>query len=84
MAEWIARWLAVLARWVQSKVNRIRLGTRKKVTNAGFTERALMTSQLCHHFQASQAVHGADDITTLHFYNSLIIFGPQVDTLIYC
>ena len=26
-----------------------------------------MTSQLCQNFQASEAVHGAHDITTLHF-----------------
>ena len=39
----------------------------KKQINEGFTEGALMTSQLCHYFQASQAVHGADDITTPHF-----------------
>ena len=26
-----------------------------------------MTSQLCHYFQASQAMYGADDIKTPHF-----------------
>ena len=49
-------------------------------------EGAWMTSQLCHCFQTSQAVHGADDITTPNFQievNSLSICGPQVDTLIY-
>ena len=43
-----------------------------------------MTSQLCHVFQASQAVHVADDITTPPFktqFNSLRVCGPQVDTL---
>ena len=39
----------------------------KKVTKAGCTEVALMTSQLHHNLPASQAVHGADDITTLDF-----------------
>ena len=39
-----------------------------------------MTSQLRHNFQASQAVHGADDIMTPRFsqVNSLSICGPQV------
>ena len=36
-------------------------------TYAGCSECSLMTSQLCHNFQTSQAVHGADDITTLYF-----------------
>ena len=46
-----------------------------------------MTSKLCHNFKASQAVHGADDITIPHFQsqvNSLSICGPLVDTRIYC
>ena len=47
------------------KVNRIRLGTPKKVNKC--TEGALMTPQLCQNFQAIQAVHVADDVTTLHF-----------------
>ena len=40
---------------------------KRKVTNTGYTERALMISQLRHYFQASQAVHCADVVTTLHF-----------------
>ena len=47
---------------------------------------ALMTSQLRHNFQASQAVHGAEDIKAPHIYsqvNSLSICAPQVETLIY-
>ena len=39
-----------------------------------------MTSQLRHYFQASQAMHGADDVTTL--LESGQCSGPQVDTLI--
>ena len=45
-----------------------------------------MTPQLCHNFQASQAVHWADDITTPNFeilVNSMSTCGPQVDALIY-
>ena len=45
-----------------------------------------MTSQLRRFFQASQAVHGADDITTLPIQtqvNSRGVCGPQVVTLIY-
>ena len=45
-----------------------------------------MTSQLRQIFQASQAVHGADDVTTPSFQsqvNSMSICGPQIDTLIY-
>ena len=49
----------------------------KKQINEGFTEGALRTSQLCHNFQAIQAVHGADDITTPNFYS-------QVDSLGIC
>ena len=44
-----------------------------------------MISQLRHYFQASLAVLGADDITTLHFQSQVIylsISGPQ-DTLNY-
>ena len=44
-----------------------------------------MTSQLCHNFQAIQAVHGADDVTSPHFkslVNSLSVCVPQVDGLI--
>ena len=45
-----------------------------------------MTSQPGHFFQASQTVHGADDVTTLPFLsqvNSLSVCGPQVDILIF-
>ena len=52
----------------------------------GCTESALLTSQLHKNYQASQAEHGADDVTTPHFYsqvNLLSICGPQVDALIY-
>ena len=55
---------------------------QKKLTKAGCTEGALMTSQLRHYFQACQA----DDITSLHFksqVNSLSVCGPQVDSFIY-
>ena len=48
---------------IQAKVNRIKLGTPESQQRQG----ASMTSQLRHYFQASQAVHGTDDITTLHF-----------------
>ena len=40
-----------------------------------------MTSQLRYYFQASQAVRGADDVSTPHFYsqvNSLSVFGPKL------
>ena len=40
-----------------------------------------MTSQICYNFQACQAVHWAEDITTLHFQSqvySLSVCGPQV------
>ena len=47
--------------------SKIRWGLPKKQTNAGCTECALMTSQLRHNFQASQAETGAFDITTPHF-----------------
>ena len=42
-----------------------------------------MASQLGHNFQA---LHGADYATTLNFksqFNTLSIWGPQVDTVIY-
>ena len=45
-----------------------------------------MTLQLSRNFHASQAVHGADDVTTLHFksqVNALSVCGPQVKNLIY-
>ena len=44
-----------------------------------------MTSQLRQNFQASQAVHRADDIATPHFWiqvNSLSVSAPRADTLI--
>ena len=44
-----------------------------------------MTSQLRHNFAASQAVHGADDITAPHFYsqvNSLSFCGFKVKLLL--
>ena len=44
---------------------------------AGCAEGAWMTSQLRHNFQASQAEHEADDITTLHFES-------HVDSLSVC
>ena len=59
---------------------------RRKSANTGCTEGAWVTSQLRHNNQASQVLHGADDITTLNFYNqvnSMSIVGPQVDTLFY-
>ena len=62
-------------------------GLPKKQTNVGCTKVALMSSQIRHNFQPSQAVHGADDIITLHFQsqvNSLSVRGPQVDALIFC
>ena len=45
-----------------------------------------MTPQLHQNCQTSQAMDGADDITTPRFLsqvNSLSVCGPQVDTLIY-
>ena len=50
-----------------NKADKIRLDTEEKVKNVGCTKGALITSQLRHNFQASQAVHGADDITTPNF-----------------
>ena len=41
-----------------------------------------MISQICHNFQASQGVHGADDVKNLSFQsqvNSMSTSGPQVD-----
>ena len=58
----------------------------KKLTNAGCIEGPGMTSQLGLNFQASQAVHGADDNKIPQFksqVNYLSFCGPQVDTLIY-
>ena len=43
-----------------------RLGTPQKV-NKCRRKGAWMTSQLSHNFQASQAVHGADYVTSRHF-----------------
>ena len=45
-----------------------------------------MTSQLCHNVQASQAVHGSDNITTPNCCsqaNSISVCGPQVDRYSY-
>ena len=72
--------------WVDSKVNWIRLGTQEKWPHTGCTIGALMTSRLSQNFQASQAVNGADDITTPLFWsrsNLWAICGRQFDTLIY-
>ncbi len=52
---------------VTGKVNRIRLGTQEKETNAGCIEGVWMTSQLRHNFLAGQTVHAADDATTQNF-----------------
>ena len=44
-----------------------------------------MTTQLRYNFQASPAVHGADDITAPHLWsqvNAVNMCGPRVDTLI--
>ena len=38
-----------------------------------------MTSQLHNNFQASQAMQGVDDVTTL-FFRAIRIGRPQVDT----
>ena len=43
-----------------------------------------MTSQLCRNFHASQAVHGADDITTPNFksqVSSMSLCSPQIALL---
>ena len=53
----------------------------KKWTKAGCAEDAFMTSQLHHNFQASQVMHGADDVITAHFksqVNSLGVCGPKL------
>ena len=42
-----------------------------------------MTSQLYHYFQASQAVHVADDITTQHFLSILLTFVVPTLTLLF-
>ena len=72
---------------MRTKVNTIRLVTPKK-GNKGrvHPQGTLMTSKLCHYFEPSRVVHGADEITTPHFYSQvsfLSICGPQVDTLPY-
>ena len=46
----------------------------------------MKTSQLCPNFQASQAVHGVDDIAIPYFssqVHSTCVCGPQVDTLLF-
>ena len=58
--------------WVKQKAKKAKLiesgwALRKKLAKAGCTEGALMTSQLCHYFQANQAVHVAANTTTLLF-----------------
>ena len=51
----------------QTKVNRIGSGTQEKVNQRRLHKGAWMTSQLRQFFQASQAVHGADDIKSQKF-----------------
>ena len=49
-------------------------------------DQEVVGSQLRQNFQASQAVHGANDVMPQHFesqVNSIRVCGPQVDTLIY-
>ena len=55
--------------FIVSQTNLIEWGwaLKRKVTSTGYTDRALKTSQLRHYFQASQAVHCDDVVTTLHF-----------------
>ena len=41
-----------------------------------------MTSLLCHNFQANQAVHEADYVTTMNFNSqvrAMSVCGPRVD-----
>ena len=40
---------------------------KKKLANTSCTEGARMTSQLCHNFQGSQAVHGGENIAIPNF-----------------
>ena len=40
---------------------------KKKLANTSCTEGARMTSQLCHNFQGSQAVHGGENIDIPNF-----------------
>ena len=54
-----------LTNGLPSTVSRICLGTPEKVNK--WLKGALMASQLRHNFQASQAVHGADDVSTPPF-----------------
>ena len=44
---------------VRTQLNRMRNPRERKQTQVA------LTSQLCHNFQASRAVHGADEMTTL-------------------
>ena len=63
----------------ETKVSRIRSG--KKFTNAGLCLDEITTPPI---FLATWAVHGANDIKTLHLksqVNSLSTCGPLVDTL---
>ena len=50
----------------QSKLNKVEHSRKNKLIRL-CTKGVFMTSQPRHFFQANQAVHGADDITTLPF-----------------
>ena len=69
---------------VSFKVDWLRLVTPKKVNKCRLNRRcAMMTSQLRHFFQASQAVHGTDDVTSPYFLSQVYwSLWSQVDTLI--
>ena len=58
---------------ISINVNRKRSGSPKKVNKHRLHYGAMMTSQLCHNFQASQPVNGADDITTPIFRSKSIL-----------
>ena len=58
---------SIVYQWLlQSSLNKVG-HIRKSKQIAGCTEIARMSSKLLYNFQASQAMHGADDITTPHF-----------------
>ena len=61
-------------RSVQSQLNKVGHSQKSKQTQAA-PKVPLMTSQLRHNFLASQAVHGADDVTTLHFKSQVNYVG---------
>ena len=66
-----------------SKLIELVWALKKKLTKAGCTEDIMMTSQLKHNFQA---VHGADDITTLNLQSqakSMSVSATQVEAHIY-